>query len=72
MALLLATICPLKGTVDALYKTGERHICAKFNRVACHQMEGHTRKSKKIGELIVQHHICSYILHCTGNLCGQR
>ena len=57
---------------DALYKVGERQICAKFNRLVCYQLGGHIRRSKMTGEVVVVDHICSYVLHCTGFLCGKR
>ena len=57
---------------NALYKMGERHICAKFNRRACSQHHGHYRMSRKSEESVEQHHICSFVLFCTGVLCAQR
>ena len=57
---------------DALYKVGERQICAKFNRLVCYQLDGHIRRSRMTGEVVVVDHICSYVLHCTGFLCGKR
>ena len=32
---------------DALYKMGERHICAKYNRLVCPQLGDHSRRSRK-------------------------
>ena len=57
---------------DGLYRMGDHQICAKFNRMVCGLPGGHYRQSKKTGEQVEQHHLCSFVLHCSGLLCGQR
>ena len=68
----LARSCFAGYHPDALFRIGGRHICAKYNRLSCSQPGNHSRRSRRDGELVEQHHICSYVLFCTRRLCGKR
>ena len=54
-----------------MFKLGERHVFANFNRLACKKPKNYFRSSRITGDLVEQHHLGPFMLLYTGLPCGQ-